>query len=90
MIFMKDLLKKIKIKYSKLKSYNLLSICIYKKHTKLIKENYKGTDRYYAPNKDMIAFLRYNKSKNDIFYIMKDGYVIYDFIAKEDVNFEWE
>ncbi len=70
--------------------FHLFSIYIYKK-TEILNANYdKGKEWLDGQNQDLIAYLRFSEDALDIYYILKDGFVIYDGMQNEKVNFEFE
>jgi len=70
--------------------YQLSSFYIYKK-TDVINEHYnKGTVGLDGHNRDLLAYVRYGNGKMDIFYVLKDGNVIYDLLQNRQEGFEFE
>ncbi|SFC44240.1 hypothetical protein [Kaistella jeonii] len=73
-----------------LQGYTLYSMYIYKK-TDILNANYdKGREGLDGHNQDLLAYIRFNKGKMDVFYILKDGNVIYDAVSGKAENFEFE
>ncbi|MBD3905418.1 hypothetical protein NAL32_13665 [Chryseobacterium sp. Ch-15] len=71
-------------------NYNAFSIYIYKKTDRFNKE-YKGDNESFdGYNRDILAYIRYTKGKQDTFYFLENGKVIYDNFKKEKVNFEFD
>jgi len=68
-------------------SYNALSIYVYKKTDKL-NPAYKGSfqDIKGVYDNDLLSYTRWMNGKMDIFYIIKEGNVVYDMVEKADVT----
>ena len=70
--------------------YYLYSIYVFHE-TDELNESYNKTREYFgAKYKDMAAYIRYKNGVKNIFYILKDSYVIYDYLKTEKVDFEFE
>ena len=70
--------------------YNFFSIYVYRK-TKEINENYKKDKNLFdGHNNDLIAYIRFEEKKLDMFYIIEEGIVTYDLLNKKETNFEFE
>jgi hypothetical protein len=68
-------------------NYNALSIYVYKKTDKL-NETYKGNfdDLKGVHDNDLISYTRWVNGNMDIFYIIKDGNVVYDMVENASVT----
>lgn len=73
-----------------LSKYKFYSIYIYKKTDELNKNYKKDKNSFDGHNKDLIAYIRFENKKLDIFYIIVDGNVTYDMIEKKETDFEFE
>lgn len=71
-------------------NYKLYSIYVYKETEELNKSYNKPREYFDGKNKDLIAYVRFKDSINDIFYILDNGYVVYDCVANKPLNFEFE
>ena len=70
--------------------YYLYSIYVFHE-TDELNESYNKPREYFAAKyKDMAAYIRYKNGVKNIFYILKDSYVIYDYLKTEKVDFEFE
>lgn len=71
--------------------YNLYSIYVYKKTTRL-NENFSGGDHDLRGvyNNDLISYSRWNQGNIDIFYFIEDGKVVFDMIKNDQVSPTWE
>ena len=71
--------------------YNLYSIYVYKKTTRL-NENFLGdnNDLRGVYNNDLISYSRWNQGNIDIFYLIEDGKVVFDMIKNDPVSPSWE
>lgn len=79
-----------KSKELSLNDYKFCSVYIYNK-TNTLNDNYSnGKEGLDGHNKDLIAFIRYDNGKQDIFYILKDGNVIYDLQTGKESDFEFD
>jgi len=68
-------------------NYNALSIYVYKKTDKL-NTTYKGSfqDIKGVYDNDLLSYTRWMNGKMDIFYIIKDGNVVYDMAENKEVS----
>jgi hypothetical protein len=71
--------------------YNLYSIYVYKKTSK-INEKFTGSseDLRGVYDNNLISYSRWNKGNIDIFYFIEDGEVVFDMIKSERVSPSWE
>lgn len=70
--------------------YHLYPIYIYNK-TDLLNDGYtNGKEGLDGHNNELITYIRYKDGKPDIFYIVKNGNVIFDGIKNEKANFEFD
>lgn len=70
--------------------YNLHSIYIYNQ-TDVLNDKYdNGREGLDGQNENLVAYIRYKNGIRDIFYILKDGNVVYDFLKKEKTDFEFD
>jgi hypothetical protein len=89
---LKKLLKDFIDDYSKNENDNYAynSVYIYKE-TNFLNENYKGDKSSFdGRNKELIAYVRFNYKEIDIFYLLDQGNVIFDFVKNKEVDFEFE
>jgi hypothetical protein len=71
------------------KKYEFSSIQIYQKN-KTINENFRSNkDISSSHNKYLVAFIRFNRAKMDIFYLLEDGNVIFDLVENRSEDFEF-
>ncbi len=84
----KQLFDVVKTQKDKITSnYNALSIYVYKATDKL-NPTYKGSfeDIKGVYDNDLLSYTRWMNGKMDIFYIIKDGNVVYDMAENKDVK----
>lgn len=84
----KELLKIVNTQKDKIiGNYNALSIYVYRKTDKL-NSTYKGSfqDIKGVYDNDLISYTRWMNGKMDIFYIIKDGNVVYDMAENKEVS----
>lgn len=82
--------KEINARYAKVKDYKFLSIYIYKE-TNELNESFTGSNKSFdGRNNDLVAFIRFVNTKEDIFYILKDSKVIYDGVEDQKLNLEFD
>lgn len=79
-----------KSKELSLNDYKFCSVYIYNKTDTLNDSYSNGKEGLDGHNKDLIAFIRYDNGKQDIFYILKDGNVIYDLQTGKESDFEFD
>lgn len=90
-IFYKELKKSVdKIQEDVNMDYKLYSIYIYRKTEELNKAYNKPREFFDGKNKDIVAYIRFTDSINDIFYIINDGHVVYDNVERKSLNFEFD
>lgn len=70
--------------------FKLYSVYIYKETDELNENFNKSKDWLDGHNHNLIAYIRFDEGINDIFYILKDGNVVYDNVKNEKVDFEFE
>ncbi|EKT3967189.1 hypothetical protein NTJ12_002271 [Flavobacterium psychrophilum] len=70
--------------------YKFYSIYIYRKTDELNENSKKDKTSFDGYNNDLLAYIRFENKKLDIFYIIDDGNVIYDIIDKKETDFEFE
>lgn len=77
--------------YKKTKNqYKLFSIYIYKETEELNESYDKTRESFDGKNNDLLAYVRFSNTVNDIFYIIENGFVIYDCVNEKSLNFEFE
>lgn len=70
--------------------YHYYSIYVYKK-TQTFNDNFEGQQTDFdGYNKDLLAYIRFVEGENDIFYILKDGKVVFDAIENQKVSFPFQ
>lgn len=72
------------------KDYKVYSIYIYKKTKELNASYNKPREFFDGKNKDIIAYIRFTDTINDIFYIIKEGAIVYDKVENKLLNFEFD
>lgn len=87
--FYNQIESKIKALDPEVADYNLYSFYIYKKTASLNADSNLQKEDFDGRNRDLIAYIRFNESKHDIFYILKEGHVIYDARKKEKISFDF-
>ena len=94
--YKKEAYEKLKKKIQKeitnlqLNKYHLYSVYVYKE-TNVIGKNFSGErEALDGHTQDMLAYVRFNKGKIDVFYITDKGKVVYDLLLKREENFEFE
>lgn len=70
--------------------YYLYSIYVFHETDELNESYNKPREYFGAKYKDMASYIRYKNGVKNIFYILKDSYVIYDYLKNEKVDFEFE
>lgn len=81
--------KKIRNYYPSEKKH-LYSIYIYNK-TDEINDSFNKERKWLdGENKNLISYIRLTEGVPDIFYILKDGNVVYDNIKNKEINFEFD
>lgn len=89
--FYKELQKTVYDKEKEIKNnYNLYSIYIYRETEELNASYNEPRESFDGKNKDLIAYIRFAENINDIFYIIKDGKVIYDCVEDSPMSFEFD
>jgi hypothetical protein len=70
--------------------YGLYSIYVYRE-TDVLGETYvQGKAGLEGHRKDMVSYIRYTKGVPDIFYVIKDGEVVYDVLTEQGLSFDFE
>lgn len=88
--YYQELKKKIDKIYVSIGYKHFYSVYIYKKTENINHLSQHNKSWLDGENKNLLAFIRFNTGVNDIFYILKDGTVLYDMIEKKETNFEFD
>jgi len=70
--------------------YDLYSLYIYR-DADLSQKKYDGAvNTFDGQNEKLVAYIRYKQGKMDIFYIIKNGKVVFDLISGNEEYFEFD
>ncbi|MFD2554621.1 hypothetical protein [Sphingobacterium tabacisoli] len=70
--------------------YALYSIYVYRETDVLGKAYTQGKAGLEGHRVDMVSYIRYAKGVPDIFYIIRDGEVVYDVLTEQGLSFDFE
>lgn len=89
-VYFQELKRKIDKMYTSVGHKHFYSVYIYKKTENLNHLSQHNKSWLDGENQNLLSFVRFNEGINDIFYILKDGTVIYDMIENKETNFEFD
>ncbi|MEH3112345.1 hypothetical protein [Pedobacter terrae] len=79
-----------KIKKVNLKAYNLYSAYIYQQSAILNGKYNGGRAGLEGQSNKLFAYIRYQQNHTDIFYLIRDGNVVYNLLSQKEEHFEFD
>lgn len=87
--FYKKLNDKVRVLDLHANEFHYYSIYMYEKTSRLNSKSNLTREDLSIENPNLVVYMRYTKGKQDIFYIIKNRYVIFDVRRNEKVSFDF-
>lgn len=81
---------KTKLNSAIVQDYDLYSLYIYRDSDLLRKQHDGAINAFDGQNEKLVAYIRYKQGHMDIFYIIKNGKVVFDLITRNEEDFEFD
>ncbi|MFF5380941.1 hypothetical protein [Pedobacter suwonensis] len=79
-----------KINSAILPDYDFYSVYVYRDLDLPNKKDEGSSNTFDGQNKNLVAYIRYKRGQMDIFYIIKNGKVVYNLISGKEMDFEFD